>query len=164
MLKVLCRSEDDTERLGRLIGGLCRAGDTIALRGELGSGKTRLSAAIAAGAQIDDLREVRSPTFTLINEYPGPLKIYHCDLYRLSSSREAFDAGVEEIIGADGLCLIEWADRLPDLLPSRRIEIEIAQDAEEAQQRVFGIEGDGLTYSEIIRKIEADLQDLILVQ
>jgi tRNA threonylcarbamoyladenosine biosynthesis protein TsaE len=162
LLSIVAKSAEDTDALGRLIGGTAKPGDTIALCGDLGSGKTRLAAAIAEGANIDDPREVRSPTFTLINEYPGPLTIYHCDLYRLGSSREAFEAGVEEIIGGDGLCLIEWADRLPELLPERRIDISIEPDDENSQQRAISVKGAGTTFEEVIKRIGAELTQLIL--
>ena len=92
--------------------------------GPLGAGKTRLvqSIATALGA---DRRSVNSPTFILIQEYDAPLPIFHCDTYRLRNVDEFLDLGVEEMFRSGGVCLIEWADRVTEVLPDDRLQIGI---------------------------------------
>jgi tRNA threonylcarbamoyladenosine biosynthesis protein TsaE len=96
----------------------------VALIGQLGAGKTRLvqSIAVALGA---DRRTVNSPTFVLIQEYAASLPVFHFDTYRLRSLDEFLDLGVDEILHSDGVSLIEWADRVPEVLPDDRLQIEI---------------------------------------
>lgn len=124
-----------TLRLGRAIGRLARAGDVIALYGELGAGKTVLTKGIAAGAGFRQSRNVTSPSFVLINEYPGRLTIYHVDAYRLkglcsaASPDPACDLGWDELFYGDGICIVEWADRVADILPAERLDIVMEHEA-----------------------------------
>lgn len=97
-------------------------GVVVALIGDLGSGKTRLVQAVAAGLGIARA-EVNSPTFVLINEYPGPTPVYHFDAYRLRDDDEFLDLGPDEYFYSDGISMVEWADRVADCLPAERIEI-----------------------------------------
>ncbi len=115
----------ETEALGRRFGAILAPGDVVALIGPLGAGKTHLSRAIAVGLGITNPRAVTSPTFVLIQEYHGPVPIFHFDAYRLSGSREFQDLGVDEYYEAGGVCLIEWADRVATALPARYIRVEI---------------------------------------
>ncbi len=109
--------ETDTDRLGRALAAKVRPGVVIGLIGTLGAGKTRLSRAVAEALGVDP-SAIASPTFVLIHEYEGSMPVYHFDTYRLNSP-EAFEAlGASEYWArADGLCLIEWADRVADQLP-----------------------------------------------
>jgi len=109
-------SEDDTARLGRAIAGLVEPGVVIGLTGPLGAGKTRLARAIAEALGVDS-GAIASPTFVLIHEYHGRLPIYHLDAYRLESPAAFQDLGVADYWGGDGLCLVEWADRVRRLMP-----------------------------------------------
>ncbi len=119
------RDEADTEALGRALGIALEHGGTIALIGPLGAGKTRLvqSIATALGA---DRRTVNSPTFVLVQEYDAPLPVFHCDTYRLRNVAEFLDLGADEMFESGGVCLIEWADRVSEVLPPDRLQIEIA--------------------------------------
>lgn len=116
---------DATVQLGRRLGALLFPGAVIALVGPLGAGKTHLTRAIAEGLGIPDSRLVTSPTFVLIQEYPGRLPIYHCDAYRLHSVQEFLDLGALEYFEGDGVCLIEWADRIESCLPEEHLRIDI---------------------------------------
>ena len=107
-----------TEALGRRLGQLLGADVVVALVGPLGAGKTHLTRAIAMGLGLADPRLVCSPTFVLLHEYAGRVPIYHFDAYRLRSEAEFADLGAAEYLEGDGVCLIEWADRVPGCLPA----------------------------------------------
>jgi tRNA threonylcarbamoyladenosine biosynthesis protein TsaE len=123
--KVTTEDPDQTLFLGRVFGGILAGGSLVALMGELGSGKTVLAKGIAQGLGVEDEREVTSPSFVLVNEYQGRLPVRHVDLFRLRESAEVEDLGWEEIISGPGVTLVEWAEKVPDLLPSERIEVRI---------------------------------------
>jgi tRNA threonylcarbamoyladenosine biosynthesis protein TsaE len=114
-----------TERLGRRLGERLFPGAVVALIGQLGAGKTHLVRAIAEGLGIPDSRVVSSPTFVLIQEYAGRLPIYHFDTYRLRSPGEFEDLGVQEYFEGRGVCLVEWADRFPRVLPDEYLRITL---------------------------------------
>ena len=113
-----CASEAETEQLGRAIAAVVTPGTVIGLVGPLGAGKTRLVRAIAEALGADP-NEIGSPTFVLIHEYSCELPIYHFDTYRLRSIEEFDDLGVDEYLAGEGVCLVEWADRVSDRLPPR---------------------------------------------
>ena len=143
-----------TEVLGRRLGAAMFPGAVVALVGPLGAGKTQLVRAIAEGMHIHDSRMVASPTFGLIHEYPARLPIYHFDVYRLKSIAEFVDLGVHEYFEGNGVCLIEWADKVVPCLPEERlwIEMEITRET----SRSVRIEAAGEQYA---RLIQAVLQD-----
>lgn len=115
-----------TAALGARVGALARAGDVIALQGDLGAGKTTLARALIQHLVGADT-EVPSPTFTLVQTYALPsLPIWHFDLYRLEDPGEARELGIEEAV--DGLALIEWPERLGSYLPRQRLEIRLSFD------------------------------------
>jgi tRNA threonylcarbamoyladenosine biosynthesis protein TsaE len=114
-----------TEALGRRLGPLLFPGAVVALVGQLGAGKTYLTRAIAEGLGLADPRAVSSPTFVLIQEYQARLPIYHFDAYRLHTEGEFFDLGAHEYFAGDGVCLVEWADRVPGGLPEEYLRIEL---------------------------------------
>lgn len=113
--------------LGEELGKRLRPGDVIALFGDLGAGKTTLTKGIAAGMGLPS--DVHSPTFTLIHEHPGPVPLYHVDLYRLSTEEEVERIGIDEYIYGNGVTVIEWADRMRSLLPTDRLDIDIRFEA-----------------------------------
>jgi tRNA threonylcarbamoyladenosine biosynthesis protein TsaE len=115
------RSAAETEALGEALTRELAAGDVLALYGDLGAGKTCLVRGLARG--VGAAGPVSSPTFTLIHEYPGPLPVYHIDLYRLRSAVELEDLGVEEYFYGAGVCVVEWAEKAGPLLPPRRWEV-----------------------------------------
>jgi tRNA threonylcarbamoyladenosine biosynthesis protein TsaE len=115
-LKVDLDSEDETARLGHAIALLVEPGVVIGLIGRLGAGKTRLARAVAEALGVDPAA-ISSPTFVLIQEYEGCLPVYHFDAYRLQSLQAFEDLGVTDYWDCDGVCLVEWADRVRGLLP-----------------------------------------------
>jgi tRNA threonylcarbamoyladenosine biosynthesis protein TsaE len=122
-MKIITRSEKETFRLGNLIGKSLVAGDIIALDGDLGAGKTHFTKGIAKGLEVSDY--ITSPTFTIVNQYEGRLPLYHFDVYRIDDINEMYEIGFDEYLFGDGVCVIEWADIVKDLLPEKRIKIYI---------------------------------------
>jgi tRNA threonylcarbamoyladenosine biosynthesis protein TsaE len=115
-----------TRAIGRALGRAAEPGTLIALVGELGAGKTQLAKGVAEGLDVPTV--VNSPTFVLMNEHVGRLRLYHVDAYRLAEPEEVIDAGLLEERQADGVVVVEWADRLDGWLPADRLEISIAGD------------------------------------
>jgi tRNA threonylcarbamoyladenosine biosynthesis protein TsaE len=123
-----------TEAFGRRLGQHLFAGAVVALIGPLGAGKTQLVRAIATGLDIADPRIVSSPTFVLIQEYDARLPIYHFDAYRLTGEGDFEDLGAHEYFQGSGVCLVEWADRVPRALPSERLELRLSVVGETARR------------------------------
>lgn len=116
---------EETARWGRSFAARLAVGDCVGLVGPLGAGKTLLVRAIATGLGVPDPRIVASPTYVLVHEYPARVPIYHLDLYRMGDPpAELADLGVEEML-ADGVVLVEWADRAAGALPVPRRDVEI---------------------------------------
>ena len=115
----------ETQALGERLGKTLKRGDVIALVGDLGTGKTCLTQGIARGVGIGPDEVVNSPSYILINEYTGAIPIYHIDLYRLENSEEIAELGLSEYMEGDGICIIEWAERMADALPDTCIQIYI---------------------------------------
>lgn len=133
-------SPEETFQVGYRLGEAMQAGDVVALSGELGAGKTCLIQGICAGLKVDE--PVTSPTFTLINEYTGRLKVAHFDLYRLDDPEAVLDLGFDEYMESDRVCLIEWGDKFPELMPPRRMDIQIvAGDGDRRRIRVAKLQG-----------------------
>ncbi len=124
---LVSRSPRSTRAWGARLGAGLRPGDVVGLVGELGAGKTLLAQAIMHGAGVDRRVRITSPTFALMNRYPGPLPCVHVDLYRLRSAAEAHEAGVQDaILGtADGLVVVEWFDRFPEMVPPEYLRVTI---------------------------------------
>lgn len=116
---------EETQVLGEKLGKTLKQGDVIALIGDLGTGKTCLTQGIARGVGIASGEVVNSPSYILINEYNGTVPIYHIDLYRLENSEEIAELGLSEYVEGDGICIIEWAERMADALPDTCIKIHI---------------------------------------
>ncbi|MCS5609697.1 MAG: tRNA (adenosine(37)-N6)-threonylcarbamoyltransferase complex ATPase subunit type 1 TsaE [Candidatus Poribacteria bacterium] len=109
------RTPAETQTIGEEIGKQLRQGDLVALIGDLGTGKTCLTQGIARGVGIYPNQIVNSPSYTLINEYAGKIPIYHVDLYRLQNHDELLDLGLDEYMEGNGICIIEWAEKLGSL-------------------------------------------------
>ena len=141
----------ETVVFGRSLGALLEKGMVVALNGELGAGKTTLVKAIAAELGIPR-EDVRSPSYTLINEYEGRLPVYHFDLYRLIDSSELYDLGYDEYLEGEGISIVEWADAIADALPSEylSIKIEIVSDNE----RGFTITAAGKRYETLLAELQ----------
>lgn len=143
-------SETETGDAARQIALYLDAGDTVALIGDLGAGKTRFVKAVceALGVPADD---VNSPTFTLIQEYQGRVFIRHCDSYRLRSAEEFADLGLDELFAADGVTLVEWADRVEEYLPRDRLEVRLTIDSPTA--RTLEVCGKGTRSRRILSRL-----------
>lgn len=115
---------EETIALGEKISSVLKIGDVVCLKGELGAGKTHFVKGLAQGFGIDR-DEVSSPTFTLIHEYSGDQPLYHFDCYRMESPAEALEIGAEEYFYGEGVCVIEWPERIEQLIPPEAIWIFI---------------------------------------
>ena len=136
------RSVEETRHIGQIIGEMAAAGTTIALGGDLGSGKTALVQGLARGLHVPENIYVTSPSYTLVNEYPGRLSLFHLDLYRLSDP-DLEDIGLYDILDTDtAVVAIEWAERLaPDsLFECLNLQMEIT--GENTRNIVFTADGD----------------------
>ena len=126
-------SADETQALGRSLGERAQPGDFIACNGPLGAGKTTFIQGFAAGLGIGEEQYVRSPTFTLVQEYEGRVPLFHFDFYRLSQPDEVWDIGFEDYLNSGGILIVEWAEKFPSVLPESRLDIGIRITA--AEQR-----------------------------
>jgi tRNA threonylcarbamoyladenosine biosynthesis protein TsaE len=118
------RSEAETFATGFDLAGALTPGDIVLLTGNLGAGKTALARGLAAGLGVDP-DDVRSPTFTLVNPYRGRCPVYHVDLYRIDKTADLDELGLEEILGGDGVAIVEWAERLGPWRPRLCVAIAI---------------------------------------
>jgi tRNA threonylcarbamoyladenosine biosynthesis protein TsaE len=145
------RNTSGTIQIGKSIGSLLLPGDVVALVGELGTGKTQFIKGLAVGVGIGKPTYISSPSFTLINEYKGKIPFYHIDLFRLRAEKEAEDLGLEEYFQSGGITAIEWADRIPSLLPREMLWIQISYTGENT--RSIEILGRGKRYEELLEQI-----------
>lgn len=135
--KIRSQSAEETHAIGRILGNALRAGDVVALIGELGTGKTHLTQGMARGLGVPEGYPITSPTFTLINEYPGRCTLYHLDVYRLIGSVDLEDMGYEEYFFGQGVTVIEWAEKIRDILPDSTLMIEMEYTDENSRDLVI---------------------------
>ena len=134
-------SVEATHVHGEALGRSLMGGAAIGIVGPLGAGKTHLVKGIAAGNGTVDSRKVTSPTFTLIHEYPGRLRLYHVDAYRLRGPSELIALGFDELAAADSVVAVEWADRVRPAMPTDTLWIQIAPIAETGRCLAFHADG-----------------------
>lgn len=127
-MKFITNSRKETIALGKKIGRVLKEGDVVALQGTLGAGKTTITIGIAEALGVKEI--VTSPTFCLINEYQGKLKLYHIDAYRLESADDFLDLGVSEMLYGEGVTVIEWSEKVLDALPPSTIFIKISTESD----------------------------------
>jgi tRNA threonylcarbamoyladenosine biosynthesis protein TsaE len=132
---IVTHSEAETAEVGRLLGSMAIPNDVIALSGDLGAGKTCLTQGIAGGLGI--VEHVPSPTFNLLLVHPGELTLYHFDLYRLVRASELEDIDLYGTVEAEGVSVIEWADRFPGDMPEDRLEIVLEVEGPSARRLTF---------------------------
>lgn len=135
-------SPDATRKLARALGETARGGMVIGLVGILGAGKTHFVKGLAAGIGCTDEHAVTSPTFVIVNEYRGRLTLYHLDAYRLHSASELEDIGFAELIRPDSLVVVEWADRVGEIVPDGALWVTI--DIISATGRSFAAKAQGM--------------------
>lgn len=122
----LTRSREETIALGRRLGAQLVAGDVLVLTGDLGAGKTQLTKGIAEGMGVTE--DVTSPTFTIEMVYEGSeLPLYHFDLYRLDSPDQLEDTGIFDVLGADGVCAVEWGEQFADQIGDERVDVFVTR-------------------------------------
>ncbi len=124
-MEFVAENLEDTRAFAEKFAKMLRPGDVVLLTGDLGAGKTTFVKAVAKVLGFDGL--VTSPTFTLLNEYSGSMPIYHFDMYRLKSTSEAIESGLDEILRqSDGVCFVEWPQKVAGILPEKNIMLDIA--------------------------------------
>lgn len=126
---VISRSPAETEETGRKLARRLRPGDVVAMTGGLGMGKTQFIRGVARGAGYKG--PVTSPTFTLVHEYPGPVPVYHFDMYRISNWDELESTGFFDYLGAGGICAVEWSENIWEALPPDAWVVQIARGGDE---------------------------------
>ena len=119
-------SYEETQKFAEKFSKTLKAGDVLCMYGDLGVGKTAFVQGLAKGLGIDE--PITSPTFTIVNEYSGRLPLYHFDVYRISCEEEMEDTGYEEYFYGEGVCLVEWAELVKELIPADAVWITIEKD------------------------------------
>jgi tRNA threonylcarbamoyladenosine biosynthesis protein TsaE len=148
MVKIHLENEEKTKDIGYKLGKLLDKKSILCLIGDLGAGKTTLTQSIAKGLEVDDY--ITSPTFTIVNEYDGRIPLYHFDVYRIGSSDEMYDIGFDEYINSDGVCIIEWANLIEDILPDEYLYIDLKYK-ENGREMILSAKGE--KYEEIIKEL-----------
>lgn len=146
-MKVVTNSAEETMALGVKLAGYLGAGDILGLTGGLGAGKTTFVKGIARGLGVKEM--VSSPSFVLIKEYAGKPPLYHFDLYRMDKLEDMEYLGMEEYLFEQGICVIEWADKMRMLLPDYlRVQLDIIGE----NKRQFNFFAQGRHYEDIVRR------------
>lgn len=130
----------ETRQIGKRLAAFLAPGDVVLLTGEMGAGKSVLARGIAQGLGVEGA--MPSPTFTYLQPYEGQCKLYHFDLYRLDDADTLYAIGLDEFIGGDGVALIEWPERCPEVVPARHLTIRLAYGLEE-EERILTFEACG---------------------
>lgn len=150
ILRFRTASPDETRRFGRALGATLGPGSFVGFEGQLGSGKTVTIQGAVEGLGYDGY--VTSPSFIIANEYEGRVPILHVDLYRIVDSRELEDIGYRELFFGEGVALVEWPDRAPELLPPDRLRVRIDIEGESSRSfEVSGVGGGGAALLERLR-------------
>lgn len=141
-MKYISNSREKTAEIAEEFAKTVKKGDIICLNGELGAGKTAFTSGFAKGMGFCGY--VSSPTFALINEYDAEIPIYHFDVYRIGDSEEMFEIGLDDYLFGDGVCIIEWAERIKNLLPENVINVDIVKDSNKGDQyrEIYIYDGD----------------------
>ena len=138
-MQFVSHSTQETEQFGEEVAKSLRGGDVLAFTGSLGMGKTAFTRGLARG--LGCRGRVTSPTFTIVNEYDGKTPLFHFDMYRLGSSDELFDIGWDDYLARDGVCAVEWSERVSDALPDDTIYVDIARTDEHEDWRTITVTG-----------------------
>ena len=150
MISVIIKGLKETKEFGERLGSILEGGDLLSLTGDLGAGKTTLTKSIGIGLGVEDY--ITSPTFALINEYKGRVYVYHFDVYRLEHEDDLLDLGYEDYFYSNGVTIIEWGDKIEDILPEDRINIKI-EKGKELDERIITLSGEGERYYQIVKEL-----------
>lgn len=137
MYRLTLKSREQTSVFGAALGRICEPGDVICLKGDLGSGKTTLTQAIAHGIGVDKREYVTSPSFSIFHHYPGKLDLYHMDFYRLESSEDVLALGIDEYFYLNGVTVIEWFEKTPEIIPTVHLIIELRYKNEDSRDIIM---------------------------
>ena len=130
---IVMENEEAVRKFGRELGAAAKAGSVIALTGDLGAGKTTLTKVIAEGLGVKEI--ITSPTFNIIKQYDsGRLPLYHFDVYRITDPDEMYELGYEEYFYGEGVCVVEWADMIDELIPEDAVRIDIGYGEREGER------------------------------
>ncbi|MCX6828232.1 MAG: tRNA (adenosine(37)-N6)-threonylcarbamoyltransferase complex ATPase subunit type 1 TsaE [candidate division Zixibacteria bacterium] len=121
---IITGSEEETIRTGRRFAAILQNGDLVVLTGPLGAGKTCFIKGIALGLGVKE-EEIKSPSFTLVNEYYGSRPLFHFDLYRMKLVSELYQIGWDDYLLRDGIVVVEWGEKAEEFLPEKRVEVAI---------------------------------------
>ena len=146
-LNIRTDAPEQTLKLGQKIGRLAASPMVLALTGDLGSGKTLLTQGIAKGLDVPDEYYITSPSYTLVNQYPGRLPLFHIDLYRIETAEALEDIGLYDILAEDGVIVIEWADKLDAGVLAEYILVDLKfvdEDAREIHLSAYGLQTEDL--------------------
>jgi tRNA threonylcarbamoyladenosine biosynthesis protein TsaE len=155
-LQITTSSPGETEQLGADIGSLLRPGSFLALRGDLGGGKTCLTRGVVASLAPQSSGLVASPTYAIMNSYPGSTPVYHFDFYRLTCEDDIAELGFEEFFYGDGVCIVEWSERLAELLPSDVLTLQFEYAGDD--RRTITITGSGQKSDAVLEQLAAKLR------
>lgn len=138
--KAICISESPgrTLELGEALASRLKPGDVVALSGELGAGKTVFAKGIARGLGVKDVRYVNSPTFVVIKEYRGRIPMYHFDMYRVDRPSALDSENYEEYFYGDGVCVVEWAEKVGHLLPKGCVKVKLSVLGQDSRRIEIG--------------------------
>ena len=126
MMEYHSNSPKETENIAKAFAKNLKPGDVVTLDGDLGAGKTAFTQGLAKGLGIADY--VSSPTFTIVNCYEGSIPLYHFDVYRIDDCDDMYEIGYDEYVGGDGVAVIEWSEKIAEILPTPRYRIVITKD------------------------------------
>lgn len=155
-LEVITDSPVETECLGKYLGALLQPGSFLALQGDLGGGKTCLTRGVVAAIAPQSAHLVSSPTYAIMNSYPGDMPVYHFDFYRLAGDDDIVELGFEEFFYGDGICVAEWSERLVEMLPDDTLTLHFNYAGDD--QRVITITGSGEKAESVLEQLAVWLQ------
>jgi tRNA threonylcarbamoyladenosine biosynthesis protein TsaE len=150
-LKIISNSALETEELGAQLGSLLTAGTLVALQGGLGGGKTCFTRGIVKTAAPQSAHLVASPTFAIMNSYFGNTSVYHFDFYRLTGDNDIAELGFDEYFSGEGVCVIEWSERLFELLPDDYITVRFEYSGDD--QRFITLTALGAISQNILERL-----------
>ena len=156
-IQITTHSVTETRKLGQTLGAEIHQAVIISLTGNLGSGKTAFVQGLAKGLDVPEKYYITSPTFTLINEYPGRHPLYHIDLYRIEHAAELAEIGLDEIFKADAVIAIEWAEKLTGEKLSSHLELRLRIISENTRQ--IDIFAYGLGAGNLLNALQIQFQD-----